>query len=103
MRVISQDGTIDVSYENILLCIYDDDRAVAIKAYDSVSSNDFICMGLYETLEKAETVMKMVREAYLSRMELDGGYDDVNGCYVQPNYWVLPKVFQFPQDDEIEV
>ena len=47
--------------------------------------------------------MKMVRDLYLSRMELDGGYDNVNGCYVQPNYWVLPKVFQFPQDDEIEV
>lgn len=103
MRLISQDGMIDVSYENILLFIYDDDRAVAIKAYDSVSSDDFICMGLYETLEKAETVMKMVREAYSSRMELDGGYDHVNGCYVQPNYWVLPKVFQFPADDEVKV
>ena len=31
----------------------------------------------------------------------DGGYDTVNGCYVQPNYWVLPKVFRFPKDDEI--
>ena len=34
-------------------------------------------------------------------MELDGGYDVVNGCYVQPNYWVLPKVFQFPADEEV--
>ena len=46
--------------------------------------------------------MEMCREKYLSRMELEGGYDIVNGCYVQPNYWVLPKVFQFPKDEEIE-
>lgn len=47
--------------------------------------------------------MEMCREKYLSRMELDGVYDVVNGCYVQPNYWVLPKVFQFPSDEDIEV
>lgn len=103
MRVISQDGTMDVPYENILLCLYDGDNAVVIKAYDSVSDNVYICMGIYETVEKAEKVMKMVRDTYLSRMELDGGYDSVNGCYVQPNYWVLPKVFQFPADDEVKV
>lgn len=101
MRLISQDGLIDVSYENILLNLYDGDRAVAIKAYDSVSDTDFVVMGVYETVEKAEKVMKMVQNAYLSRMKLDGGYDHVNGCYVQPNYWVLPKVFQFPADDEV--
>lgn len=26
----------------------------------------------------------------------------LNQCYIQPNYWVLPKVFQFPADDEVE-
>ena len=92
MRLISQDGMIDVSYENILLCIYDDDRAAAIKAYDSVSSSDFICMGLYETLEKAETVMKMVQEAWLGKsVEFENGFYRKN-C-----------VFRFPADDEVEV
>ena len=103
MRLISQDGEVDVSYENVLLTLYDGDRAVAIKAYDSISDNDFMCMGIYETVEKAEAVMKMVHDAYLSRMELDGGYDNVSGHYVQPNFWVLPKVFRFPADDEVEV
>ena len=46
----------------------------------------------YSTEEKAIKAMEMCREKYLSRMELDGGHDVVNGCYVQPNYWVLPKV-----------
>ena len=103
MRLISQDGVLDVSYENVLLNIYDGDGAVVIKAYDSISDNDFVCMGVYETFKKAEAVMKMVHDAYLSRMELDGGYDNVSGCYVQPNFWVLPKVFQFPAADEVEV
>ena len=22
---------------------------------------------------------------------------------VQPNYWVLPKVFQFPKDEEVQI
>lgn len=62
-----------------------------------------IVMGCYSTEAKALKIMEMLRETYLSRMELDGGYDRVNGCYVQPNYWVLPKVFKFPDDSEVEV
>lgn len=96
MRLISQDGMIDVSYENILLCIYDDDRAAAIKAYDSVSSSDFICMGLYETLEKAETVMKMMREEY-KKFSTATNNDDFY------EFFDNPKVFQFPADDEVKV
>ena len=57
----------------------------------------------YSTEAKAIKAMEMLRTVYESRMELDGGYDSVHKCYVQPNFWVLPKVFQFPQDDEIEV
>lgn len=98
MRVISQDGTTDVPYENVVL--YQDEKEIMC-----IFSGIYIGRKLaqYSTTEKTEKAMEMLREAYLSRMELDGGYDAVNGCYVQPNYWVLPKVFQFPQDDEIEV
>lgn len=65
-------------------------------------SDEYIVMAGYSTEEKAIKAMEMCREKYLSRMELDGGYDIVIGCYVQPNYWVLPRVFQFPKDDEVE-
>ena len=106
MRVISQDGTIDVPYDYFSLSMacgkYEDVEVVHVYCHN-LSSPKGTKLAEYSSREKAETVMKMVREAYLSRMELDGGYDHVNGCYVQPNYWVLPKVFQFPQDDEIEV
>lgn len=104
MRVISQGGEIDVPYDLFVFGITIDNRVTAIR--DSVArpyecTNGF--MAKYSTKEKALKAMEMLREKYLSRMELDGGYDIVNKCYVQPNYWVLPKVFQFPQDDEIEV
>lgn len=106
MRVISQDGTIDVPYEYIALVVSigkcKDVEHVCIYCHN-ISAPHGTRLAEYSAKEKALKAMKMLREKYLSRMELDGGYDVVNKCYVQPNYWVLPKVFQFPQDDEIEV
>lgn len=102
MRLISQNMSVDVLYENVVLVVDDFGNSAVIKAYDDFSGIDYICMGKYSTRDKANTVMEMIRERYLSRMELDGGYDVVNQCYIQPNYWVLPKVFQFPADDEVE-
>lgn len=97
MRVISQNGEIDLPYEHIVIsrngnCIH----------CNFLTENNTDCIiGIYSTAEKAEKAMEMLRDKYLSRMELNGGYDMVSGCYVQPNYWVLPKVFQFPQDSEV--
>lgn len=106
MRVISQDGTIDVPYEYISLVVSigkcKDVEHVCIYCHN-ISAPHGTRLAEYSSKEKALKAMEMLREKYLSRMELDGGYDIVNKCYVQPNYWVLPKVFQFPQDDEIEV
>ena len=103
MRLISQDGEVDVSYENVLLALYDGGLAVVIKAYNYISDNDFMCMGIYETVEKAETVMKMVRDKYLEYMSVRGGESPFTGAVTQPGIWVVPKVFQFPQDDEVKV
>ena len=96
MRVISQNGKFDLPYENLAIFV----------EYENVIArfeNERHLLGQYSSEAKAIKAMEMLRGTYLSRMELDGGYDAVNGCYVQPNFWVLPKVFQFPQDDEIEV
>lgn len=106
MRVISQDGTIDVPYEYISLVVSigrcKDVEHVCIYCHN-ISAPHGTRLADYSSKAKAIKAMEMLREKYLSRMELDGGYDIVNKCYVQHNYWVLPKVFQFPQDDEIEV
>lgn len=106
MRVISQDGTIDVPYEYFSLVVSirkcKDVEHVCIYCHN-ISAPHGTRLAEYSSKEKALKAMEMLREKYLSRMKLDGGYDIVNKCYVQPNYWVLPKVFQFPRDDGIEV
>lgn len=101
MRIISQDKEFDLPYEETTILAFDNGEIGAFSLID-LESNDFIVMAKYSTKEKAIKSMEMCREKYLSRMELDGGYDVVNGCYVQPNYWVLPKVFQFPKEEEVE-
>lgn len=104
MRVISQDGTMDFPYDSTWVSVYAGciNGRIYVRMH-LCGYDDSVDVADYSTKEKALKAMEMLREKYLSRMELDGGYDIVNKCYVQPNYWVLPKVFQFPQDDEIEV
>ena len=104
MRVISQDGTIDIPYESVIIQRFGREiyflNKNLIGVEQLVSDMD---IATYSTEEKAKKAMEMLRDTYLSRMELDGGYDAVSGCYVQPNFWVLPKVFQFPKDEDVEV
>lgn len=102
MRIISQDKEFDLPYEETTLRAFTDGTVAAFSLTD-LGSDDFITIAKYSTEEKAIKAMEMCREKYLSRMELDGGYDIVNGCYVQPNYWVLPKVFRFPKDEEVQI
>ena len=104
MRIISQNGLLDAPYELIAISPYSGNMATIVGTFpgNDIGKGDRVyILGEYSSEEKAIKAMEMYREKYLSRMELDGGYDTVNGCYVQPNYWVLPKVFQFPADDEI--
>lgn len=106
MRIISQSGLLDVPYELIAISPYSGNMATIIGTFpgnDLGKGDRVYILAEYSTEEKAIKAMEMCREKYLSRMELDGGYDVVNGCYVQPNYWVLPKVFQFPKDEEVKV
>lgn len=103
MRVVSQDGMMDVPYERYCFGL-DYRNTCDVIAWDTLSSaDDIVVMGYYNSEEKAMKAMEMLREKYLSRMEIDGGYDITNGHYVQPNFWVLPRVFQFPKDKEVEV
>ena len=106
MRIISQNGLLDVPYELIAISPYSGNMATIIGTFpgnDLGKGDRIYILGEYSTEEKAIKAMEMCRENYLSRMELDGGYDTVNGCYVQPNYWVLPKVFRFPKDEEVQI
>ena len=104
MRLISQDRMIDVPYEYGSLCqgfIKGEEHLIYTISYYNYSSQRGTKLAEYSSKDKALKVVEMLREKYLSRMELDGGYDEVHGCYVQPNFWVLPRVFQFPADEEV--
>lgn len=103
MRVISQDRTIDMPYEEVIIQRFKSKIYFLNKNLTGVEPlNDDMQIAEYSTEEKAKKAMEMLREKYLARMELDGGFDYVNKVYVQPNYWVLPKVFHFPAEEELE-
>lgn len=125
MRIISQDGTIDVPYEISSL-------SMAVGKHENVEHANIFChnsstamgtkMARYSSKEKAEKVMEMLRDAYVGMpivmQNVDVSEDVVkqfeklknSGIIVQTMNNELSKVeyvnnciFQFPKDDEIEV
>ena len=123
MRVISQDGVIDVPYENFVFGITKDNSIVAIR--DTVARPQEICQGIvaeYSSKEKAQKAMEMLRTAYTGRFVtnanvpddfneqlkelMKGGFGtvivkDTNDSRVEFNN--LNGYFQFPQDEDVEV
>lgn len=108
MRVISQTGKTDIPYEDFVFSILNSSGGnCGIVAVKNVAEPPEIFMNsliaTYSTEAKAIKAMEMLREEYLSYMEIEGHADLTGQGIIQPNFWVLPKVFQFPQDNEIEV
>ena len=123
MRIISQDGAIDIPYENFVFGITKDNFIVAIR--DTVARPSEVCQGIvaeYSIKEKAEKAMEMLRTAYAGRFVtnadisddfneqlkelMKGGYGtvivkDTNDSRVEFNN--LNGYFQFPQDEDVEV
>lgn len=117
MRVISQDGTLDFPYELSTIRVYNEIISVGMCKDDSCRS----IIARYSTEAKALKAMEMLREAYISMpivMQNVDISDDVAkefgrlqkcGIMVQTENqpskvdFINNAVFQFPQDDEIEV
>ena len=106
MRILSQDGLhegmMDVPYEQVSI----EQRKNEIWCgYSFAMQGRCVgkCFARYSTEAKAGRVLQQLHDVYLSRMELEGGYCEAQGFYDQPDFWVLPRVFQFPQDGEVEV
>lgn len=94
MRVISQNGKVDLPYEQIAISIDCDDEMTII-AYAVNSEDDTIWnLAEYSTKEKAEEVMKMLREGYRNYQTTRSR----DGYYFAFDY---PKVFRFPPDSEV--
>lgn len=119
MRVISQDGTMDFSYEMSTIFIYGRiENAIAIQP---VGDSEVSIIGRYSSKAKAIKAMEMLREAYVGMPivmqnvdisdDVAKEYERLKKCGImvqaenQPSKvdFINNIVFQFPQDDEIEV
>ena len=97
MRVISQDGTIDIPYDSVIIQRFGREiyflNKNLIGVEQLVSDMD---IATYSTEEKAQKAMEMLRNNYLDFMT--EATPDGNGfCFNHP------KVFQFPKDKDMEV
>lgn len=90
MRVISQDGTMDFPYEISTIFIYP--RIENVIAIQSAGDSEISIIGRYSSKEKTIKAMEMLREAWINE-----AIEFTHGIYHRN------IIFQFPQDDEIEV
>lgn len=109
MRVISQDGTLDFPYELSTVRVYNEIISMGMCKDDSCRS----IIARYSTEAKAIKAMKMLREQY-SRIEIikalaSGTCEHMEESLKPKEFkdilkkYINMEVFQFPQDDEIEV
>lgn len=85
MRVISQHGNVDLPYEQLVVCH-------AMESVIALYNGEKYVLGKYSSKEKSYKAMEMLREAYINE-----AIEFTHGIYHRN------IVFQFPQDDEIEV
>lgn len=86
MRVISQEGTLDIPYEQVVIQRFKGEIYFLNKnltGIDDLVSD--IVIAKYSTEEKAKKAMEMLRKEYQK--------------YASQNYM---KVFQFPAEEELE-
>lgn len=100
MRIVSQDGKIDVPYDHFSLSMgsgkYKDAEVAYIYCQNSLSPIG-TKLAEYSAEAKAVKAMEMLREKYLENSKMYTG--SAWTCEIVS----LAKVFQFPQDNEIEV
>nr|DAY45011.1 MAG TPA: hypothetical protein [Caudoviricetes sp.] len=93
MRVISQDGTFDMPYEEVIIQRFKSRIYFLNKNLTGVESLSYdMQIAEYSTEAKAIKAMEMLREAWINE-----AIEFTHGIYHRN------IIFQFPQDDEIEV
>ena len=93
MRMISQDGKVDLPYEQVVVTINAADEKTIIACPVNVADETYWNMAKYSTKEKAAKAMEELRTEY-------GGYKQAKSSeyYFAFNY---PKVFRFPKDSGV--
>lgn len=110
MRVISQDGTIDIPYEEVIIQSFRSRIYVLNKNLTGVESlSDDMQIADYSTEAKAIKAMEMLRKAYENNefyhhTSATDVFKDIASLLSNEEFNKLTsEYFQFPQDDEIEV
>jgi hypothetical protein len=108
MRIISQNGTIDMPYEEVIIQRFKSRIYFLNKNLTGVESlSDDMQIAEYSTEEKAIKAMEMLREVYAGMPIVIQNVNTPKGTLktleVVQGCGTSNIVFQFPQDDEIEV
>lgn len=117
MRVISQDGTIDVPYDYFSLSIAGakivsgmvEDRNVFSIFCHNLSSPNGTKLAEYSTKEKVLKAMEILRKVYENNVSYhctagSKRFEEVQSVLSEEQFRkTTTEYFQFPQDDEIEV
>lgn len=102
MRVVSQNGNVDLPYERIDVCH-------AMENVVALHNEKQYVLGSYSSQEKAYKAMEMLRERYAdnvfcrediqykAEIMLDEGFNIVREMMMKCEY------FQFPKDEDVEV
>ena len=94
MRLINQDGMIDIPYENACVSINYRNKNQIIAWNFGCENCEIATMATYSTEAKALKVMEMLRKRYLDYLDVK-----LETFWYSNDY---PKVFQFPEDEEME-
>ena len=120
MRVISQDGTIDIPYDSVIIQRFGREiyflNKNLIGVEQLVSDMD---IATYSTEEKSKKAIEMLRDAYqygkrvaVPKFDESGidKEDDITlyntrliNDFFKGGTYVPTKVFQFPKDEDVEV
>ena len=112
MRIISQDGKVDIPYDYFLLSMDSgkfSDGEIAIIYCRNLSSPDGTKLARYSTKEKALKAMEMLRKSYENNefyhcIAGSKCFEEVRSVLSEEQFRkATTEYFQFPQDDEIEV
>ena len=122
MRIISQDGVYDTPYETTQLWVQERNEVTDLYYIrGNMPADEAIPLAIYSSEEKALKAMEMLRKTYISMPivmqnvdvseDLEKEFERLKKCGVmvktenQPSRvdFINNAVFQFPQDDEIEV
>lgn len=110
MRVISQDGTMDMPYEEVIIQRFKSRIYFLNKNLTGVESlGDDMQIAEYSTEAKAIKAMEILREVYENNVfyHCTAGskhFEEVQRILSEEQFRkATTEYFQFPQDDEIEV